>query len=170
MASTIRAGVALLGLLALPSAQALTFCVNDVVTFKAAMNLGQFGTDTPLQVKMVQGTYPLDSDAIYFLAAPSSIEGGYTAGCASRVINPNNTSIDIGLGHQLSWIQNLASPEARLSVSGLTFRNSNAPIQLVAGRHDLFSDDEEGSLHLSNVRFTQLASLSLRLGIRSSTF
>jgi trimeric autotransporter adhesin len=157
MSMALKASSVLLGLLAFTSAQALTFCVSDVSTFKGAMNLGQFGSDTPLVIRMVQGIYLMDADSEYQFAAPTTIEGGYTAGCVSRVVNPANTTINVGQNHIFRLTQLSAAPEAQLNLEGLTVGYTNDSISLTAGSRNIF-DNDEGSVHLRQMRFTQINS------------
>ncbi len=145
---------------ALPSAQALTLCVNDVATLKAALDFGQFATGAPLSIKIVQGTYLMDTDLSYAFAAPATIEGGYTAGCSSRVVNPANTTINIGLEHNLHWDQTKASPEARLTVDGITFSNASTTVSFAAGDYHNIGSNDEGSVHLKNLRFTLMTKVA----------
>jgi trimeric autotransporter adhesin len=149
---------AALALSAFSSARAVTFCVNDLTTLKSALSGAQLNTQTPFLLKIVQGTYLMDADVFTNFANPATIEGGYTAGCASRIVNPANTVINIGLGHDFQWGQGDASPQALLAVDGLTFTNSNRPIAMGAGTYNFIQSNLSGSLRISRVRFTAVSS------------
>ncbi len=124
------------------SAQAITFCVNSVPLLKVALIQAQFQTQ-PVVAQLVQGTYLLDSDLSFELAAEMSIEGGYTVNCGARMVNPANTIIDIGGGHEF----NLGSvSDQSLTLEGLTLRNGSKGVQL--GNY---------GVQLKNMRITQVS-------------
>lgn len=153
IAIALRICVALSGLLGLSSAQAMSFCVGNVTLLKAALALGEIQSE-PYTIMITQGMYVMDADMIYELSAPTTIEGGYTTNCVSRVVNPANTMINIGLDHYLDWSQKAASPQAQLNIDGVIFANSDQGVSFQAGDHGIFND--EGSVHLSNLRFMQI--------------
>jgi hypothetical protein len=69
------------------------FCVNNAANLQAALTTAQSnGADDT--IKVVQGTYT--GNFTYYSGQGRSIAllGGYTASCASRVINPANTVIN----------------------------------------------------------------------------
>jgi trimeric autotransporter adhesin len=140
------------------AAQALTLCVNDVAGLKAAFSASALNTQTPFLLKIVQGTYVMDADLIVDFANPATIEGGYTAGCATRVVNPANTVIDIGPGRFVKWSQIVASPQAQLNVDGLTFAHTDSVVDIEAGS---LGHNDDGSVKISNSRFTGVASLQI---------
>jgi len=156
MAVALRSWAALLCVFGWSPAQAVSFCASDVSTFKNALTLGSIQAQ-PYTIKLVQGTYAMDASLVYEFSAPTTIEGGYTANCAARVADPAaNTVVDIGLGHTFDFRQLSGSPIAAINVDGLTFRNSNSGMFFRAGGSGVFSNDE-GSVSLSRVRFTQIS-------------
>ena len=96
-----KLSTALVALLALSSAHALTLCVNDSASLKSALDVGSIQTATPLTIQIVQSTYLVDADWEYQLSAPTLLEGGYTASCLARQVNPANTVIN-GQGHAVA--------------------------------------------------------------------
>jgi hypothetical protein len=80
------------------SAQAATFCVSSASGLLSALAAaGSNGEDDVIEV--VQGTYQGSFVYIPTEAFSLTIEGGYAAGCTSRVVNPANTVLDaMGLG------------------------------------------------------------------------
>lgn len=152
----VRCGIALCGLLALSSAQAIEFCVNSVALLTSTMSISQFQSQ-PITIKLAQGNYQLTSDFVYQPSTPITIEGGYTANCATRVVNGSNTQIDIGLGHLFEIRQADASPAAQINIDGVVLKHANFGVRLIAG------SDGEGSIHLSRVRFTNMTSTGYTL-------
>jgi hypothetical protein len=136
-------------LFAASSAHALTFCVNDVATLEAALSFSTTFAAEPITIKIVQGTY-LASNWDYEFAPQTMIQGGYTAQCASRSVNPINTIINLQ-GHKMRLAQHGGSSEALLDIEGVTFTNGGN-IRLTAG---LGSGD--GSVKLSKVTLSHLA-------------
>ncbi|MGN6520118.1 MAG: choice-of-anchor Q domain-containing protein [Dokdonella sp.] len=117
----------LLCLFAGRAASALTVCVADTATLANA--LGAFNTapdGTTLTIKLVKGTYAIGSTlgAVYYSSYPESVGlkllGGYTAGCASRTVDPTNTVID-GLGQSGARMGVTVHGDADLLIEGVTF-------------------------------------------------
>jgi trimeric autotransporter adhesin len=154
----LAACVLIVNALCAGSADAFELCVSNVADLNAQLILGQFSSQ-PLKLKIVQGTYLMGADSTISLSAPTSFEGGYTANCASRVVNPANTVINLQ-GHAMRLTQPRSSPQALLEVDGLTFSNGES-LALVAGR-TLFGADDEGTLRISNARFTGFVSSASR--------
>jgi len=81
---------------ALPAgAQAATFCVNTSAGLASAMHTAASNGQTDL-IQIVQGSYTVTGTGFSqrFLHSGDEsvrIEGGYTAGCGSRTVNPANT-------------------------------------------------------------------------------
>jgi trimeric autotransporter adhesin len=134
------------------SAHAVEVCVNSVGALNAQLILGQFSSQ-PLKIDIVQGTYLMGADGIFTLSGPTTLEGGYTANCASRVANAANTVINLQ-GHAMELTQPAATPSALIAVDGLTFINGDH-LHLTAGTFGLISDDD-GKVRLSNARVTDL--------------
>jgi hypothetical protein len=111
--------LALFGLAA--PAGAATFCVNSAATLKTALSTAATnGADD--EVHIVQGTYVGNFVYASTQVNKLSVLGGYTAGCASRVLNPVNTILD---GNQTNTVLVLSAPDlaAAFLVEGLTLRN-----------------------------------------------
>ncbi len=148
----------MLSYLAVPApAHALEICADSVTLVKAALALGTIQS-TPFKVKIVQGTYLMDTNLIYTFSAPITVEGGYTVNCASRIVDSANTVINIGSGHSFNWTQHTGSPTAEIDVDGLTFSNTDRAVEFSTGNYGVFSNDP-GSLTFSHVHFTQLGNV-----------
>ncbi|MBK6728175.1 MAG: right-handed parallel beta-helix repeat-containing protein [Xanthomonadales bacterium] len=101
-------------------------CVDTVSELVNALASFEYQVDgTSRTVKVVQGTYLVGNQlggtfASYPNSVTFSIKGGYTAGCASRVINPANTVID---GNNLadSGFSFSVTGDANFFVEGLSF-------------------------------------------------
>lgn len=152
-----RIGLAVSGLLGLSSAHAASMCINSAAMLQSALTLGQFQSEA-LQLKIVQGTYAMTAGAVVKLSARTTMEGGYTAGCASRTPNPDNTIINIGAGNRWFVEQKESSPEALIAIDGLTFTNTTKGITFSAGRPNHVGWDDDGSLRITRSRFTQISS------------
>jgi hypothetical protein len=153
--------VLLPALLAFSSAHAVTFCVSDVATLENALLFSTINTAEPSTIRIVQGTYIATTDWTYLAAAPLSLEGGYSAGCATRLVNPANTIISAP-GHYVDIQQLGATPQATIAIDGITFSNA-VGVQLVAGAFG--SAGSDGSLYVSRSRFTQLSNADAPLGL-----
>lgn len=90
----------LLLLLSAPPARSGDFCVDTVAELVNAIGMYESQADnTVYSIKVVQGTYVVGNQlggaySAYPRSVGLSIKGGYTAGCASRQLNPANTVID----------------------------------------------------------------------------
>jgi hypothetical protein len=71
-------------------AGAAEFCVDNATDLQTALNTAQYNGDDDV-IKVVQGTY--NGNFTYYTNEGYNItlQGGYTAGCALRVVNPANT-------------------------------------------------------------------------------
>jgi parallel beta-helix repeat protein len=72
---------------------AATFCASSVSELQTALTTATSNNEDD-KIKIVQGTY---EGKFQFISAEQfnlTIEGGYTAGCASRVVDAENTVID----------------------------------------------------------------------------
>jgi hypothetical protein len=115
----LLAGALLLGI-AQP-ALAGVFCVNTAASLQTALTTAASnGVDD--EVRIVQGTYVGNFVYASTQANGLSVLGGYTAGCASRTLNPVNTILD---GNQTNRVLVLSAPDAAADflVEGLTLRN-----------------------------------------------
>ena len=146
--------VALLLLTAGTPTHADEICVDSSGLLQTALVLATF-QQAPYTIKIVQGVYTLGTNKLE-LSAPTTIQGGYTANCAGRVINAANTSIDLGgSGANLYLNQAAASPLASIAVDGLTFQHGGR-LYLTAGTTAFYGDDA-GEVRLSNLRITDFA-------------
>ena len=102
-------------------ALAEVFCVATAVDLQNALTTAAAnGQDD--EVRIVQGTYVGNFGYASTEAQALSVLGGYTAGCAGRVLNPANTILD---GNQIIRVLALSAPDvaAEFLVEGLTLRN-----------------------------------------------
>ena len=102
---------------------ATTFCVSDTANLIAALdNAKNNGSDDVIKIQ--QGTYY--GNFVY--ASTESfgvrIEGGYTALCAGRVVDPENTVLD---GGENGAVLALSAPDvaADFLVEGITLQNGD---------------------------------------------
>jgi trimeric autotransporter adhesin len=144
------------GLFTLASAQATTLCVNSVPLLKVALIQATILTQQPITIQIVQGTYDLNEDMTYNFIVPTTLEGGYTAGCASRQVSAANTQINLQ-GHQVFLTQKVAAPAAQLNLDGMTFAHASR-VYLIGGQDVSGGADDEGSIRLSNVRLSDISS------------
>ena len=114
--------ILLLGI-ALP-ALAGVFCVDTPGGLQSALTTAAAdGQDDEVQI--VQGTYVGNFVYASTQANKLSVLGGYTAGCASRTLNPANTILD---GNQTGTVLVLSAPDvaAEFLVEGLTLREGKS--------------------------------------------
>jgi len=150
--TAIRAIVLLLLLLCgLPSANAV--CVANAGQLQTALNQGMQQTQ-PFSIQLVQGTYALPGNVTMEFSTPTTIEGGYNAGCVARTPNASNTIIDLGGGYNyILQIEN--SPKAVLAIDGITFKHGNWLAIAVGEDNNCFGcRDNPGELRVTNSRFT----------------
>ncbi len=146
--------VLLANTLCVASAHALEICVNSVSLLDAALSIGEF-QNTPYKIKIAQGTYLMDLDRSYEFSAPTTVEGGYSANCASRVVDAANTVLNIGQGNRFGW-RPRGSSGSEMNIEGVTFTNTNRGIFIWSGRVQ-FVSNEHGSVSVKQVRFTQIS-------------
>lgn len=135
--------VLILALLVAPSAFAapVVVCVHNNAELKAA---AEQATTTSTTIKLVQGTYQIDGsyfDAQYYfncggycksMAGGLQLLGGYTTGCASRHIDPNNTEI-----RQEPYIGSFyITARGDVTIEGLKFSLMPDPITINWNDHD----------------------------------
>lgn len=118
--------------------QAATVCVDSAVSLVAAYNnMGNQPEGSIYTIKIVQGTYNVDG-ALQTTAQGLNngvrILGGYTAGCASRVVNPSNTVLDGG--NSSGGIGQRTRDTSGFTIEGLTLTRFTG-----AGVINLGSDD-----------------------------
>jgi parallel beta-helix repeat protein len=101
---------------------AATFCVNTPEELQTALTTAESNGEDD-EVQIIQGTY---TDHFVFNGAEDfdlTIEGGYTAGCASREVDPANTVIDAnGSDRALLLIGDFSD----FAIDGLSLINGNA--------------------------------------------
>jgi hypothetical protein len=102
---------------------ATTYCVSNEANLIAALNEAKVnGADDVIKIQ--QGTYFGNFVYASTESFGLSIEGGYTALCAGRVVDPTNTVLD---GGQNGVVLALSAPDvaADFEVDGLTLQNGN---------------------------------------------
>lgn len=105
-----------------------TFCVTNATELQTALTTAQSNgaNDT---IKVVQGTYTGNFTYTAVLTENYSLtlEGGYTAGCASRVVDATNTTLDGGAVDRVLYfgaaVGNIGSS---LTIDGFTITNGSA--------------------------------------------
>jgi parallel beta-helix repeat protein len=121
------------------------FCVSNPTELQAALTTAESnGEDNTIQI--VQGTY--NGNFTYASTEGNSltVKGGYTGGCASRTIDPENTVLDGG-GTDTALV--LASQAATaFSVEGLTIRNGSTFTGANGG--GLYAKTPNGTITLTN--------------------
>lgn len=125
----------LAGLWLPPQGRAGDFCVDTVAELVSAVNQFESVADgLTLSIKVVQGTYVVGTqlDGAYYADGRSvgiKLLGGYTAGCAGRVLNPANTVID---GNNVGGAFHFSlSGDANALFQGLTFTRFVSDSQVV---------------------------------------
>ncbi len=143
----------LASLVLLPQAHADEFCVSDSVTLQAQLALLQ-ALPQPRTIKLVRSVsaYVLGGMNNVDSAQTLSIEGGYSAGCASRIVDPANTLIDLA-GTGMAFATG-TGPGAGLLIDGITLRNGG--VQLKPRYYDPGAD-----LLITRTRFTNLSSFEI---------
>ena len=157
----LPAGALLMLLFSFVPAYAVTSCVSTDNALQIQLTLASIGTGGANTIRLVQRSaggdhYTLPTINMNF-PQPITLEGGYTANCASRSVSAANTIIDMG-GNFFSLTQLSASPTALISLEGLTLRNGYSVI-LSTGQYGSFSDDA-GAVRLSHVRITNFSASS----------
>ena len=123
-----------------------TYCVSDEVNLISALNEAKDNGSDDI-IKIQKGTY--NGNFVY--ASTESfgvtVEGGYTALCAGRDVNPTNTILD---GGQNGVVLVLSSPDkpATFVVEGLTLQNGDYKSSSGAGGLHVIS--KQGELTLNN--------------------
>jgi parallel beta-helix repeat protein len=146
---------------------AATFCVSTPDELQTAFTTAA-SNDEDDKVQIVQGTY---TDHFVFNGAEDfdlTIEGGYTAGCASREVDPANTVIDANSTDQVLVLNGDFSD---FVIDGLSLINGNATgsggglyIKTAGGRvtlsHNLVSENKAtangGGVYIENTAIVTL--------------
>ena len=126
------------------------FCVSNAAGLQAALTTaGGNGQDDTIRI--VQGTYT--GNFIYSSITEAydlAIEGGYTASCASRVVDPAKTVLD---GNNTNTVLSFSTDQAvDLSVDGLTLQNGDATSSGTGGGGGLYINysGDRGAISISN--------------------
>ncbi len=107
------------------------FCVSNEAELQTALTTAASNGEDDT-IKIVQGTYNGNFTYAATEANSLTVEGGYTSGCATRVVDPANTILDGGrLDHVLALVTQLGA--AYFSVEGLTLQNGNASSEAGGG-------------------------------------
>ena len=102
----------------IPTVQAATFCVSDATGLHDALTQAAGNGEDDI-IRVQQGTYVGNFVYSSHEANSLTLKGGYTAGCASRTIDPTNTILDGNeAGNVLAISTDKASP-ARIEGLGL---------------------------------------------------
>lgn len=132
---------------------AATVCVDSAVSLVAAINdMGDQPDGSIYTIKIVQGTYNVDGA----MNVPANGEidwgvrilGGYTTGCANRVINPSNTVLDAR--NFSSNLHIVSFAESGVIIEGLTLtrvRHASVGAIVIFG-------NEESSIEVRHCRVT----------------
>ena len=133
----------------------VSHCVATSAELQSALSNGQANGKNDI-VKLVQGTYWISGNGNNSFAYSSSepyglvTAGGYTEGCAARVLNTANTVLD-GEGIQtwnygfLSLSDSSSSPNVRIIIDGLTIHNGKGSYS-----GGLYANSYNGSVKLAN--------------------
>jgi nitrous oxidase accessory protein NosD len=126
-------------------AVAKDFCASTAVELQAflteAIDNGQDDT-----IRIVQGTY--NGNFIYASTESYGVtlEGGYSPGCASRTVDPNNTVLDAG-GSGTVLALSAPSAVADFVVDGLTIKNGHNATSNGGG---IYINTNAGDVSVSN--------------------
>jgi hypothetical protein len=131
---------------------AVSHCVSTSTEFQTALNAAWLNGMNNI-IKLVQGTYGISGNGgsvfSYWSSEPYAliIRGGYTAGCAARVLDPSNTVLDgEGAGKVLSLAAYSLSRFAGLAVEGVKVQNA-----LHSSAGAVYMTSEYGYVSLSEV-------------------
>jgi len=142
-----------------------TFCINSTAGLHTALDTAASnGQDDTIQI--VRGTYYGNFVYASTEAYGITVEGGYAAGCASRVVDPLNTHLD---GSRTGRVLVLSSTAvvSQFAVDGLTIRNGYLSNQ---SRNGLYVSANGGSVTITNTRITKNAGGSYITGAGTITF
>jgi hypothetical protein len=100
-------------------------CVSTPSEFQTALYNAEQNEEDDL-IKVQQGTYS-GYDLYYNLTKGHNItiQGGYTASCAARQVNPANTILDGSNVRRALWVFNTGG--GNITVDGFTFQNGQSP-------------------------------------------
>jgi hypothetical protein len=133
----------------LPQAVADEICISDSANFQVQLDLLQI-VQQPRTIKLVRSATPYLLGAHTDVDSPQTltIEGGYAAGCASRIVDPANTIIDLA-GNASVIFETGTGPGPALQIDGVTLRNGGVLLKA-----HLF--DPGGDVVITRTRLTGL--------------
>ncbi|MCF8082935.1 MAG: right-handed parallel beta-helix repeat-containing protein [Deltaproteobacteria bacterium] len=107
----------------IPTVQAATFCVSDATGLHDALTQAAGNGEDDI-IRVQQGTYVGNFVYTSHKSNSLTLQGGYTAGCTSRTIEPTNTILDgNAAGNVLVISTDKTTP---VKIEGLTFQNGIA--------------------------------------------
>jgi PKD repeat protein len=135
-----------LSLFLVSAAQAATFCVSNAAGLHNALSQAASNGEEDI-IQIVQGTYVGNFIYASTEAFGVTIEGGYTAGCTSREVDPANTVLD---GDAAGNVLVLSCPDHSVEfvVDGVTLQNGNVSYPYYGG--GLFAKTDNGEITLTN--------------------
>lgn len=137
-----------------PPARAIELCVNSVGTLQQALALYPLHNGGRLTIKVVQGSYlvgaQLGGAYVNQFGASLTVQGGYTAGCATRMINPSLTVLD-GANAANSGLSFVFDAGQDVRFESLSFTRFDADVVLAMDM-DILGDDA-GAAVVRNCRF-----------------
>jgi hypothetical protein len=103
---------------------AAVFCVDSASALQSALTTAQSNGEDD-QIQIVQGTYVGNFVYASTQADALAVQGGWTTGCTSREIDPENTVLD---GNQTGRVLAVSVPDVAMDLllHGLTLRNGLA--------------------------------------------
>jgi len=102
------------------------FCVSNATELQNALNTATSNGENDT-IRVVQGTYTSTGIFNYVSSEEHSItlEGGYTAGCASREVNPSLTILDDNNSNSGSVLYFCTGGGSDIKLEGFTIKNGN---------------------------------------------
>lgn len=142
-------------------AHAATLCVSDAPSLNSALATYILQPDgSTLTIKLVQGTYAVGNafGSLNLVTYPNEIGlqllGGYTTGCATRVVNPANTVLD-GQNQPNGALRIIAEGDADVRIEGLTFTRfvDNSDLGATLAVHMDVGTGDAGTFRVQHNRF-----------------
>ncbi len=98
----------------------MEFCVSTATELRDALNTAWKNGEADV-IKVVQGTYVGNFNYSSSEGYGITLQGGYTAGCTDRVLDPNNTVLDGNNSGMVLYLFNGGD----IAVEGFTIRNGS---------------------------------------------
>jgi hypothetical protein len=98
------------------------FCVDNATNLQNALNTAAENSQDDT-IKVVQGTYSGNFSYSSSQGYGITLEGGYALGCASRVVDPANTTLDGGGSGRVLYLLNGSGGD--IQVDGFTIQNGS---------------------------------------------